>query len=106
MLAREVEFALARLQRVNSLATDIANSATGELRVVAPPSFAEGLLPEIVANFLKSHPGARFNLDSRSADTAEAMIATRIVDCGFMKMPINDDGLRCETLSASGAFGG
>lgn len=102
MLAREVEFALAGLQRVNSLAADIASSATGELRVVAPPSFAEGLLPEIVASFLKLYPGVRFSLDSRSTETAKAMIATRIVDCGFMKMPVNDDELHCEPLIANG----
>lgn len=102
MLAREVEFALAGLQRVNSLATDIANSATGELRVVAPPSFAEGVLPEIVANFLKRYPGVRFNLDSRSIETAKTMIATRIADCAFMKMPVEDDELHYEPLIANG----
>jgi DNA-binding transcriptional LysR family regulator len=103
MLGREVEFALAGLQRVNSLATDIANSATGELRVVAPPSFAEGLLPEIVANFLKRFPAVRFSLDSRSIETAKTMIATRVVDCGFMKMPIDDADLNCEPLFSCGS---
>ena len=102
-LADEVELALAGLRRVDSLVSDIATSAVGELRVVAPPSFAEGLLPDIVAAFLQRFPGVRFSLDSRTTETAKAMIATRVVDCGFMKMPIDDGDLRCEPLIASGS---
>ncbi|MCW6530153.1 LysR substrate-binding domain-containing protein [Sphingomonas sp. MMSM20] len=103
LLAEEVEFALAGLQRVANLADDIANSAAGELSVVAPPSFAEGVLPAIVASFLQKHPGVRFNLDSRSLETSRMMIATRVVDCGFMKMPIAGDDLHCEPLVSSGS---
>ncbi|MEI9849898.1 MAG: LysR substrate-binding domain-containing protein [Sphingomonas sp.] len=102
-MAEEVEFALAGLERVNSLATDIGNSAKGELRIVAPPSVSEGLLPQIVASFLERFPGVRFNLDSRSIETAKAMIATRVVDCGFLKLPIHDDELSCEPLVSSGS---
>jgi len=102
-LAEEVELALAGLRRVDSLVSDIATSAVGELRVVAPPSFADGLLPEIVAAFLQRFPGVRFSLDSRTTETAKAMIATRVVDCGFMKMPIDDADLRCEPLIANGS---
>lgn len=104
LFAAEVELALAGLRRVDSLVTDIATSAVGELRVVAPPSFAEGLLPEIVASFLSRFPGVRFNLDSRSAETAKMMIATRVVDCGFMKMPVDDPDLTCEPLLSSGSI--
>lgn len=103
MLAAEVDLALAGLARVDSLISDIAASSVGELRVVAPPSFAEGLLPEIVASFLAKFPGVRFSLDSRTTETAKAMIATRVVDCGFMKMPIDDVDLLCEPLVANGS---
>ncbi|MEO9131287.1 MAG: LysR family transcriptional regulator [Sphingomonas sp.] len=102
-LAEEVELALAGLERVNSLVRDIATSATGELRVVAPPSFSEGLLPDMVAAFVQRYPGVRFNLDSRSVDTSRAMIATRVVDCGFMKLPIDEAGLDAETVVTSGS---
>ena len=103
LLADEVEVALAGLQRVSNLANDIANSAAGELRVVAPPSFVDGVLPGIVASFLRKHAGVRFNLDSRSLETSKALIATRVVDCGFMKMPVAGDDLHCEPLVSSGS---
>jgi DNA-binding transcriptional LysR family regulator len=103
LLTEDVEFALAGLQRVSNLASDIASSAAGELSVVAPPSFADGVLPGIVASFLRNHPGVRFNLDSRSLETSKASIATHVVDCGFMKMPVAGDDLRCEPLVSSGS---
>lgn len=103
LLASEVDLALAGLARVDSLVRDIAASSVGELRVVAPPSFAEGLLPEIVASFLTKFPGVRFNLDSRTAETTKAMIATRVADCGFMKMPVDDGELLCEPLVSNGS---
>src|SRR5690242_16206591 len=42
-LAEEVGLALTGFARIDSLIRDIAASATGELRVVAPPSFSEGI---------------------------------------------------------------
>ena len=103
LLAEEVELALAGMERVSSLVRDIAISATGELRVVAPPSFAEGLLPDMVAGFMAQNPGVRFNLDSRTIDTTKALIATRVVDCGFMKLPIDEPDLEAETMVSSGS---
>lgn len=103
-LAEEVELALAGLDRVDGTIRDIATSATGELKVVAPPSFAEGILPDLVARFHARHPGVRFNLDSRSLDTTRAMIASRVADCGFMKLPVDPAGLIVEPLISSGSI--
>lgn len=103
VLAEEVDLALAGLQRVNTLIRDIATSATGKLKVVAPPSFAEGILPDLVAGFRTLHPGVRFNLDSRSTETTRAMIATRVADCGFMKLPLDTTDLDVEMLVSSGS---
>jgi len=66
--------------------------------VVAPPSFTEGPLPDIIAAFMVQYPGVRFKLDARSIETTKNMIVTRVVDCGFMKLPVDDGRLRAETL--------
>jgi len=102
-LAEEVGLALTGLERVDSLIRDIGASATGELRVVAPPSFSEGILPDLIADFVGRFPGVRFHLDSRSTDTSRTMIATRVADCGFMKLPVDDRELHCEPIIASGS---
>lgn len=88
LFLEEVDSALVGLERVERVAGAIAEHRTGQLRVVAPPSFAEGVLPQIIARFLTRFPEVHLTIESRSVDTALEMIATRIVDCGFAKLPV------------------
>ena len=99
----EVELTLSSVERLNNLALDIAGFSAGKLRVVAPPSFSEAVLADIVALFLKEHPGVEFSIDSRSAETARSMIAMRYADCGFLKMPVDATDLTAEIMMTNGS---
>lgn len=103
MLLQEVELTLSSLDRFNSLVRDIAGYSAGAVRIVAPPSFAEGILPEIVSRFRERFPGVEFNIDSRSAETARSMIAMRYVDCGFIKLPMDESDIAAERIVSSGS---
>lgn len=94
----EVELALSNLERLNNVARDISGLTAGSIRVVAPPSFSEAVLADIVALFLKSHPGVEFSIDSRSVETARSMIAMRYADCGFVKIPVDETDLSVEIM--------
>lgn len=100
-LYEEVELALAGVARVHGLIRDIANNATGELRLIAPPSFAEGVLPGVIAAFSARYPGVRVAVDSRSIATTKTMLVTRVADCAFMRLPIDRDDLIAETVVSS-----
>jgi DNA-binding transcriptional LysR family regulator len=99
----EVARALGSMTRVSALIQDIAEYRTGELRLVAPPSLCETLLPDIAARFLGAYPGVRLSIDSRSVETARLMIANRMVDCGFLKLPLDRADLSAEPLLESEA---
>ncbi|WP_150295525.1 LysR family transcriptional regulator [Sphingobium estronivorans] len=101
-LAEEVDLALAGIARVETLAQDICDMTTGELRLVAPPSFTQTVLPDIAVRFLKDYPGVRLRIDSRSAETASRMIATRVADGGFVKLPVDERELRIEQVIPGG----
>lgn len=101
-LAEEVELALAGVERVRGLAKDIATHAVGEIRVIAPPSFAEGVLPAIISTFMQRFPSVRVAIDSRSIATTKTMLATRVVDCAFMRLPLDRSDLSAEVLVRSG----
>lgn len=103
LLFEEVELALGSVDHVQSLAADIARFRVGRLRLVAPPSFSEGVLPEIVAAFVARFPGVHLSIDSRSIETSKTMIATRAVDAGFLKLPIGHPDLAGETVVSSGS---
>lgn len=99
----EVELTLSSFERLNNIAQDIAGFTAGTIRVVAPPSFSEAVLADIVALFLKRHPGVEFSIDSRSAETARSMIAMRYADCGFLKMPVDATDLSTEVMMTNGS---
>jgi DNA-binding transcriptional LysR family regulator len=101
MLAQEVDLALAGVARVHALIDDIANNATGELRIIAPPSFAEGIMPGIISTFAQAFPGVRIAVDSRSIATTKTMLITRVADCAFMRMPINHEDLDAQVMVSS-----
>lgn len=97
----EVELALAGVARVSGLADDINSNAIGEIRLIAPPSFAEAVVPPIVAEFVRLHPGVRVSVDSRTIATTKSMIMTRVADCAFMRLPVDNDELQATRLVTS-----
>lgn len=101
MLFEEVDLALQGVERVAALARDIRDTNVGQLRVVAPPSFAEGPLVKLISGFLTAHPKIHVDIDSRSRPTVMNLVATRTVDCGFGKPPMDHPGIRQRPLVCS-----
>lgn len=89
----EVEIAFANLDRLSRVASDMRSLNVGQLRITAPPSMVEGLIPDVVAEFLIDHPGVQVTLDSHAPDQAKEIVATRMVDCGIGKLPIDHPGI-------------
>ena len=102
LLYDEVVRALDNIARVRILASDIAEFRSGQLRIVAPPSLLEGFLSEIAADFLKLYPKVRLTLESGGVDTVKAMIASRAVDAGFVKLPLERTDLTAESILECG----
>lgn len=101
ILFDEVERALDTVERVQDLARDIAEFRVGQLRLVAPPSFLEAILPDAIARFLADYPRVHLSIDSHGVETAKGMIASRAVDAGFVKLPLNRDDLTTRTVLIS-----
>lgn len=98
LLYEEVALSLSGFQRIGSLVSDIAGFRLGHLKLVAPPSICEGILPDIVAAFNARFPQVRFSIDSHSREAAKAMIANRSVDGGFLILPLDRADLRAESI--------
>jgi DNA-binding transcriptional LysR family regulator len=99
---KQVDIALQSIDRVSELAQNLRNSDFGELTIVSPPSFAEGILSRVISMFIKQHPNVRVSLDSESVEIARDMVALQAVDCGFVKLPTEHPGLVCKPLISSG----
>jgi DNA-binding transcriptional LysR family regulator len=99
---KEVEITLQSVDRLSRLALNMRNTNFGELKIVSPPSFAEGMLSAAINAFIDKHPNVRISLDSKSVKTAQDMVALRAVDCGFAKLPVDHTGLICQTMMTCG----
>lgn len=99
---KEVKITLQSVERLSKLALNIHNANFGELKVVSPPSFAEGMLSAAINAFIEKHPNVSISLDSQSVKTALDMVALRAVDCGFAKLPVEHPGLLCQTMITGG----
>lgn len=98
LLYKEVDIALQSIERVQQLARNLHDADFGELKIVAPPSFAEFFLSQVISGFIEQHPNVQISLDSHSAESAKEMVALRAVDCGFVKMPADHPALDCVPL--------
>ena len=102
VLHKEADVALQSVDRVLQLARNLKNENFGELTIVSPPSFAEGILSRVIAEFIARHPNVQVSLDSQSVEKARDMVALRAVDCGFAKLPVDHPGLSCGSLIRAG----
>ncbi len=101
LLFDEVDLSLGSVARVHSVIRDIAEYRLGRLKLVAPPSFSEGILPDIVASFLKAFPKVHLTIESRGVESTRSLIATRAVDAGFMKLPVAHPDLDAVNVARS-----
>lgn len=101
-LCQEVDLALSNFDRIGLLADDLRNMAKGQLRVVGPPSFVEGVLAGAVSSFMTKYPDVMFTIDSRNHETIVERAVCRAVDCGFLKLPVNHANLDIQPIVSSG----
>jgi DNA-binding transcriptional LysR family regulator len=101
IIYEEIDLAFGGLERVDTLVRDLASFNTGALKIVAPPSLSEGVLPSILSRFMARFPNVRVSIDSRSTETARTMVANRTADCGFVKLPMDRADISTALLSSS-----
>ncbi len=101
MFYEEVDLAFGNLDRLVQLAGRMGSLEVGQLRIVVPPSLAEGVLPGVIASYLERHPNVRLSIDARSPDSARELVANQIYDCGIGKLPLDHPGLTTEPFVCS-----
>jgi len=78
-----LERTLQDLETLLSDARDVASERRGVVRIAALPSFAAGLLPDVIGGFRAQNPGASFALKDVIASRVLALIRSEEVDIGL-----------------------
>lgn len=92
-LHQEAQFTLQSLERFFNLTTKLRAHDAGVLRIAAPNSFCEALLPKIIARLVKRHRNLRYSVEIGRYNEIAVMLAKREVDMGILRMPVTQDGL-------------
>jgi DNA-binding transcriptional LysR family regulator len=92
-LYREVSHAFEGVERVLNLVRKMRAHNTGTLRIAAPYSACEVLLPRIIARLAKRHPDLRYAVELGRYEAIAAMVAKREVDIGILKEPVAHSGI-------------
>lgn len=59
------------------------------------------MLPDLITRFLDQYPEVHLSIDSHGVEVAKAMIASRAVDAGFVKLPHNRADLQAQSVLES-----
>ncbi len=99
----EVAYAFEGFERVMNLAQTFRRHDIGHVRIGAPFSMCECLVPRIVARFSKIHPNVRFTVELGRYETLIGLVAARHVDLAVLKEPIRHPGVSTSPLLDSDA---
>jgi len=92
------ERALAELDALNTIMSDLAECRIGRIRIAATPTLAQTLLPKAIRSFLQVSPGVRVNIvDCAPREFAE-LVLTEKVDFGVGTLEARIPGLQENTF--------
>jgi DNA-binding transcriptional LysR family regulator len=98
LLFAEVEQSFLGLDRIEHTAHEIKRARRGNLRIIAMAGPAHGILPRLVARFLRDHPDTYVALHNHIAPTVLERVALRQFDFGIAYAPSDYPGLDIEPL--------
>ena len=99
ILYEEVARGLLAVERIGSTAREIREGGIGHLRVAADGAPSINFLPRVIAEFGRSHGGARIDLHTRSSKQILAWVAAHQIEIGIVEMPIHWPGIDYEPFS-------
>lgn len=97
---REAVRVLSAWEQIPKLAQDIKARQNSEIRVVAIPRLATGILPDILQVFSRRYPDADLSVDVLDRRELEKWTQTQQFDLGLVNLPIQNPLIECVPLFA------
>lgn len=99
-LRGQISAVLTQSLRLEALAREMASdtTATRMLKVAFPASLTLTIVPEILDDFITTHPHVQVELHTGTYDLIEHMLQDNRAEIGFLRMPTRLPGLRTAPL--------
>lgn len=102
-LFREVRRAFLGLDYLSRVAADLRNLRQGQLVVAATHAISSHYLPDVIAAFLRAHPGISVSLHTLDSPGTAQAVATGRSDLGIAQFEVATPGLRSQVLCTTEA---
>ena len=103
LLAAEVTRLYHGLKKVTDVAREIRDGQVGDLHVYSTPALGRGVMPDVMAAFLKRHAKAHVVFHVRSSTYINQKTVDQQIDLGFSMMPFEHPAIVTEELSRASA---
>lgn len=90
----EASRVLGEFDRLATTTAQIRDGHAGRLTIASHPSAAISLLPDLVAEFVRSRPGTTIRLISRHSDVISQLLPSESHDLGIAELPIDDAAVK------------
>ncbi|MDE2516321.1 MAG: LysR family transcriptional regulator [Rhodospirillales bacterium] len=97
-LFREAEAIFTLHGRLAMRLRDLRESRTGQLRIVATPPLAYGIIPPALTQFLRGRPNLRVFFDVRRFEGVVEAVLTNVAELGFALGFSEQPGIGCEVV--------
>jgi DNA-binding transcriptional LysR family regulator len=88
-LYREAEHILSGFDEIPRIVADIRSRSPSQLRLIAGPRIAQGLVSTALARFRLQQPSVRVSVDMDTRFGIEGSLGTRLYDVGFASLPVS-----------------
>lgn len=97
-LYREVEQCYVGIERINQAAVDIRYHKAGALRIATLPALGHWLVPQAIAQFLKTRTKVKIFVQLLASRQIAEMVSTRQFDLGVVELPLSRAGIQVQPL--------
>ena len=97
-LFEQVEKLFVGVEELNREVHSIRRMSSGSISIAAMGPYDNGVLPELIARFCKTHPGISFRLESQPQDRIADWVASRRADIGIASLPISNSSIHVREL--------
>lgn len=98
-LLDDAKSAIGALERTSQTARAIRSRTQGNLVVASYPGIALEFLPRVLTRFLKTRPGVRVELLSRSSHVIHELIPAQSFDVAIADLPVNRQDVQTRAMS-------
>nr|WP_281177132.1 LysR substrate-binding domain-containing protein [Marinobacterium profundum] len=95
---REARRILEGFDEIPQIVAEIKHQEQRQLRIVAMPRLAAGLVAPVIARFCQRHPTVRCSVDTHSRRDMEKWLASKRYDIAIATLPVTHSAIVTETL--------